>query len=417
MIAYGAEKGQGRSKLDAGDELPHGDGYATKEADIQIGGFLYVRAAQEASKTGKPLSKMTTEEKQKLALKIAKQHVEEYGAANHESYEKWMKRVQGYAHHNHLNLPSKGDRESSYNYARRIHKWTQEQRENWPELRKAVGTHLVFSPEPKYWEKLRAAGLDERQFLRNLLSKTMKDFADWRRDVYGPDHSIGWVAGTHVEADGADKHPHIHVVVLKRDESGKEVDWSVSSLKGCKGRNDPDPIKSIKDFFAKHAEKEYAKATNQTRTQTKNREKVFGRDSAHTQEKASAASAQADIPPSDKEAEKNGASHEDLKWDFARSKEQSGPGKDFKPPLSSRNRQAKVGLHLCAVTSALRPLLPPEAWQINREIGAIVRIISHFRQTTQTQNPQMPNISLASLRASISAFHARVQGPQLAPGA
>lgn len=262
MIAYGRESEKGRGKLDANIDLPKGDGYATKEADIQIGGFLQRLCAQEAVKMGTHFSAMDVNEKQKLALKLCSEHIREHGGAGPEYYKHWMKRAQSFAKHKKIDLPPKGDRETEYDYFRRVRRWTQDRAEKWPELREAVGTHLVFSPDPKSWVQLRAAGIDERDFLKMVLSKTMKDFSDWRRDLHGPGHSLGWVAGSHVEADGADRHPHIHVVVLKRDEAGKEVDWSVSSLKGRKGREDePDPLKSIKGFFKKNVEKEFERAT------------------------------------------------------------------------------------------------------------------------------------------------------------
>jgi hypothetical protein len=36
---------------------------------------------------------------------------------------------------------------------------------------------------------------------------------------------------------------------------GKEVDWSVSCLKGRQGRADPDPMKELKRVFGKNVEK------------------------------------------------------------------------------------------------------------------------------------------------------------------
>ena len=97
--------------------------------------------------------------------------------------------------------------------------------------------------------------LDERLFLKTVITQTMKEFSDWRRKQLGCNHSLGWVVGTHVEANGADRHPHIHLVVLKRDEIGKEVDWSVSSLKGRVEKTDPDPMKELKRVFGKNVEK------------------------------------------------------------------------------------------------------------------------------------------------------------------
>ncbi len=262
MIAYGRETKKGRGKLEASAELPQGDGYATKEADIQLGGFLYIHATQEAAHQGQSLSRLTVPEKQKLVLRLCQDHLTRYGAAGPESHTKWMKRTESFSKYHNITLPAKGDRESHYDYFRRLRQWTSKRPENWPELRKAVGTHLVFSPEPKLWASLRDAGIDERSFLRSVLTSTMKEFSDWRREMHGAGHSLGWIAGSHVRTDGADRHPHIHVVVLKRDESGKEVDWSVSSLKGHKTReHEPDPLRTIKRLFEKNVEKAYERFT------------------------------------------------------------------------------------------------------------------------------------------------------------
>ncbi len=256
MIAYGREIGRGRGKAHASSDLPEGDGYATKEADIQLGGFLFVQAAQEAARQGRHLSQFTVVEKQALALRLSQEHINKHGSAGMESYTKWMKRTEAYAKHHRISLPPKKGRESNHAYFHRLRRWTAHRSGRWPKLREAVGTHLVFSPEPKLWEALRKAGVNERSFLKTVLVKTMKEFGDWRRQIHGVGHTLGWVAGTHVRMDGADKHPHIHVVVLKRDEAGKRVDWSVSSLKGHRERaHEPDPLRVIKRLFEKNVAK------------------------------------------------------------------------------------------------------------------------------------------------------------------
>jgi hypothetical protein len=256
-----------------------------------------------------------------------------------------------------------------------LQKWTRDQAANWPKIQPAVGTHLMFSPEPKFWEQLRSAGVDERQFLRNLLAKTMKDFADWRRQIHGPGRSLGWVAGTHVHADGAGRHPHIHLVVLKRDEMGKEVDWSVSALKGRNGRKEePDPVRAIKQFFTRHAEKEYAKAIDRHKVQENEREAGAQFKPTQTEKKAPSPSPQ---------------------------------------PV----RASSLGCHLHAVASVMRPLLPPGAWQIEKEVGAMLRIIGYLQQIGVRSLPATtPSLSLNRLRATVAGVRARIRGPQLEPG-
>lgn len=258
MIAYGREAAKEDREQIPNPDLPKSDGYATKEHDIQLGGFLYRQCAKEAVEQGKHLSDLTVEETQSIALKMCRQHIEKHGEVGSENYKHWMKRVSSYAKHQRVELPPKEPNETNYHYSQRLRKWTEKRPENWPKLQKAVGTHLVFSPDPKIWEELRARGLDEREFLKEVLNGTMKDLQDWRRKELGPGHSLGWVAGTHVSQNGADRHPHIHVVVLKRDESGRETDWSVSALKGRAGRRqEPDPLTKAKKLFQMNTEKTY----------------------------------------------------------------------------------------------------------------------------------------------------------------
>lgn len=260
MIAYGRETTKEDRSQTPNPDLPKGDGYATKEHDIQLGGFLYRQCAKEAMEQGKHLSELSVEETQSIALKISRRHIEQHGEVGLENYRHWMKRVSSYAKHRGIELPSKEPNETNYHYSQRLRRWTERRPEKWPKMQKAVGTHLVFSPDPKIWAELRAKGLDEREFLKEVLSGTMKELQDWRRKELGPGHSLGWVAGTHVSQNGADRHPHIHVVVLKRDESGKETDWSVSALKGRTGRGqEPDPLMKAKKLFQKNTEKAYEK--------------------------------------------------------------------------------------------------------------------------------------------------------------
>lgn len=257
LIGYGVEKEKGRGRAESSSSLPSGDGYATKEGDIMPGGFLFARAYGLAVKEGAHFSTLPFEDKKRLTLRAAQDHIGQVGTANREHYRHWLVRVRSFADRKRIKLPGQIPQESDHSYSRRIQAWTKSRPEKWPELRPAAGTHLIFSPDPKMWKAFRAKGLDERTVLRSILSRTMKDFADWRRNLYGPGHSIGWTAGTHVLADGAERHPHIHLIVLKRDESGKEVDWSVSSLRGRTGRNDPDPLLELKRLFTKNVEKEF----------------------------------------------------------------------------------------------------------------------------------------------------------------
>lgn len=261
MIRYPQETRKEHSKDGTNTDQPHGNGYATKEGDIQLGGFIQRRAAQAAALQGDRLFTMSLQDKQKIALKICQAHMAEHGPIGPEYFRRWMQRTRGFAGHHKIGLLPKGEREGDYDYFRRLRRWTMERSESWPELRKAVGTHLVFSPDPVMWVAVRDNGLDERLFLQSILSHTMKDFSDWRRQLYGPGRSLGWVSGTHVVKDGADRHPHVHLVVLKRDESGHEVDWSVSALKGRKGReSEPDPLQEVKRLFKKNVEKELSRS-------------------------------------------------------------------------------------------------------------------------------------------------------------
>ncbi len=256
LIGYGRELDKGRGRINASNDLSKGDGYATKEADIQLGGFIQRRAAQVAHQNGKQLAKLNLQEKQRLAFRISKEHLIEHSTVGKEHYRRWMVRAQSFARHQQIQLPEQKSHERNHQYFRRVRQWVKTRAEKWPELRPGAGTHLVLSPDPVIWKPLRAIGIDERSYLRLILSNTMREFSDWRRKEVGVEHSLGWVAGTHVEANGADRHPHLHLVVLKRDEVGQEVDWSVSALKGCPSRNSPDPLLEIKRLFSKNVERQ-----------------------------------------------------------------------------------------------------------------------------------------------------------------
>lgn len=257
LIGYGREIEKGRSRLGTTASLPVSDGYATREADITLGGFLQIRVAQVAVRKGTHLSALDVQEKQNMAFHIMQDHLRRHGTVNHEHYKHWLIRVTTFAQQRQINLPPQNPGEISYQYFRRLRTWILSQPGSWPELRPAAGMHLILSPDPRIWLALRAKGLDERHVLNTILGRTLKEFADWRRKQFGPGHSIGWVAGTHVQADGADRHPHIHLVIIKRDENGKEVDFSVSCLKGHRGRtSQPDPMRELKRLFSKHVEKE-----------------------------------------------------------------------------------------------------------------------------------------------------------------
>ncbi len=255
LIGYGREVERGRGKIALSNNLPSGDGYATKEADILLGGFVQRYAAKQAARENQRLSALNVQQMERLAFKIARSHLEKYGTIGNEHYGRWMIRAKGFAKSHQIEMPRKEKNETDHQYFRGVRKWVKTHDEKWPELRPAAGAHLVFSPDTKIWEPLRAMGLDERLFLKTVITQTMKEFSDWRRKQLGCNHSLGWVVGTHVEANGADRHPHIHLVVLKRDEVGKEVDWSVSSLKGRVEKTDPDPMKELKRVFGKNVEK------------------------------------------------------------------------------------------------------------------------------------------------------------------
>jgi hypothetical protein len=362
MIAYGREQEKGRGKLGASNDLPDGDGYATREADIQLGGFLYVQAAKAASEQGKSFSQASVHDKQSIALKLCQEHIARFGSSNLESHKKWLKRVQAYARHHHRQLPAKGNRETTYDYARRLQKWTQQQPGTWPRRRPAVGTHLILSPEPRYWKELRAAGVDERQFLHAVLSQTMKDFADWRRQQYGHGRTLGWVAGTHVHLNGSDRHPHIHLVVLKRDQQGKDVDWSVNTLKGRSGhRQNPDPLRAIKHFFERRVEKTYTR---------------------HTQPRLA-------FSPETKLHERS-------------------------PATRSHPRLLQLGRQFRIVVRAMHPFLRPG--RTGNGIGVMLRMVSRMQQIARSRpvHADERQMTFANLRASIAAMQA--QSPQLQPG-
>jgi hypothetical protein len=265
IIGYGREKQQGRGKLNASEESFFSDGYATKEGDILVGGFLRIQAPQRARIGGKSFTSLSVAEQESLTLELSREHLQKFGTASHENYEHWLLRARLFARSHSIELPNQFHKERDYAYFRRLRKWVAGRKESWPTLDPAAGTHLVFSPEPRMWDILRAQGADERIILRQIIHATMKEFGDWRRELNGPGHSLGWVAGTHVVANGADRHPHIHLVVLKRDQAGKEVDWSVTSLKGMSpGKPDNDPLSEIKRLFSKHVEKEFQKYTSKT---------------------------------------------------------------------------------------------------------------------------------------------------------
>jgi len=153
-----------------------------------------------------------------------------------------MVRARAFARRHAIELPARESGERGHEYFRKVRRWIKERSENhpsqgdaslkWPELKRAAGTHLVLSPDPKIWQAIRATGLDERLFLKTVATQTMKDFSDWRRNLVGTGHVLGWVAGTHVRDNGADRHPHIHLVVMKRDdaEQGNARLWSLPDL-------------------------------------------------------------------------------------------------------------------------------------------------------------------------------------------
>ncbi len=257
MIGYGRETPRGRGRSTAVPDLPSSDGYATKEADIVLGGFIQRRVAQESARNGTSWSTLNVQEQERLAYQVWKEHLATHGTAGPEYFRHWLVRVKSFAKQRSLSLPEQRAGETEHTYSRRLRKWISHEpdKEKWPAVEPAAGTHLVLSPDPKVFQTLRERGGDERLFLKHVLAETMKEFSDWRRGHFGTGHSLGWVAGTHVRDNGADKHPHVHLVVLKRDEAGKAVDWSVTNLKGRHGRSDPDPMLELKRVFSKQVEK------------------------------------------------------------------------------------------------------------------------------------------------------------------
>ena len=206
LIGYGREIEKGRSHINASYSLPASDGYATRESDITLGGFLRIRAAQMATQKGTHLSALNVQEKQNLAFCVVQDHLRKYGTVNREHYKHWLVRVKRFAQLRNIILPSQNSYETNHNYFRRLRAWVRQQPISFPELRPAAGTHLILSPDPEIWTAFREKGMDERLVLNNILGRTLKEFSDWRRKQFGPGHSIGWVAGTHVCEDGADRH-------------------------------------------------------------------------------------------------------------------------------------------------------------------------------------------------------------------
>lgn len=262
LIGYGREVDKGRGKMNARGTLPSGDGYATKESDISLGGFIRRLTAQRIAAKGRTYESLDVQEKERVATEIAHEHIARFGTASREHYGHWMKRARGFARQHGIALPFQGLHETDHQYFRRVRQWIKSREEKWPELLPAAGTHLVFSPDPHIWPSLRAAGVDERIFLKSVNARTMKEFSDWRRKELGLGHSLGWVAGTHVDKNGADGHPHLHLVVLKRDEAGREVDLSVTSLKGHQVKDGPDPLAELKRLFEKSIERELGRFVN-----------------------------------------------------------------------------------------------------------------------------------------------------------
>ncbi len=263
LIGYGREVDKGRGKMNAGTKLPDGDGYATKESDICLGGFIHRLAAPRVAAKGRAYESLDVLEKERLATEIAREHIIRFGTSSHEHYGHWTKRARAFARHQGIALPFQNSQETDHQYFRRVRQWIKTRKEKWPELFPAAGIHLVFSPDPHIWPSLRAAGVDERIFLRSVISRTIKEFSDWRRKELGIGHSLGWVAGTHVKANGAHRHPHLHLVVLKRDEAGRDVDLSVTSLKGHQEKHGPDPLAELKRLFEKSIERELGRFVNQ----------------------------------------------------------------------------------------------------------------------------------------------------------
>jgi len=192
---------------------------------------------------------------------------------------------------------------------------------------------------------------------------------------------LGWMAGSHVQASGADRHPHIHLVVLKRDADGKEVDWSVSSIKGRKGREtEPDPLKEIKRLFKKNVEKEYQKVKDREAETAFFVQKNTGKRSEKKKE-APDATENFSKEPHEKKVEPD-------------------TGKDPYPtPVRLKNaiqrfrvkdRHFRLMQGLRSLSSIMRPYYPRGvAGQVMSEIGAMIRI----GRAIQSGASQLPNLS------------------------
>jgi hypothetical protein len=380
LIGYSREKEGGKMVgiLDLPKEnlnLPPGDGYATKEGDILLGGFIQRRVAQEAARRNQRLVELDIQAKEDLAHQIWKEHIRQFGDVGNENYRHWLVRVRSFATKRSIQLPPKNSNETEHNYFYRLRKWIAERPDKWPKFQKAVGTHLVFSPDPKIWPSLRAAGADERHFLRCTLTQTFKDFSDWRRKLVGTDHSLGWVAGTHVHANGADRHPHIHVIILKRDEAGKEVDWSVSELKGRKGDHDPDPLKEIKRLFAKNVQKQL--------------ELILGKEAVASFDIEKQPNQSPTIPRSSAET-----------W-----------------RISERLRALGKGLKATSLAMrSYRPLIPGRIMGKRSEMGSMLRLVALFHRNSRNKGIGIDS-DISILRQKIhSLFHSpSLQTPNLQP--
>ena len=109
--------------------------YATKEADILLGGFIQRHAAQQTARKNQQLSMLNVQQMERLAFKIAQKHLETYGTIGNEYYGRWMVRAKAFAKNRGIELPPKEKRETAHQYFRRVRKWVTTRDEKWPELR------------------------------------------------------------------------------------------------------------------------------------------------------------------------------------------------------------------------------------------------------------------------------------------
>jgi len=118
LIGYGREQDKGHGQQNDGHNLPRGDGYASKEADLVLGGFLQRQAAQRVARFEQSRADLALPDRERLACQLAREHLASHGPAGPEHYQHWMTRVRAFARHRQITLPPQAHRETDYGYAR-----------------------------------------------------------------------------------------------------------------------------------------------------------------------------------------------------------------------------------------------------------------------------------------------------------